>query len=92
MQMSDENFTRFCKHVEVEARHHSIKCNSNAHTEEQTAERDQVIIGTSNNDIHEEALKKTHDLIILRSEGRRWKVEQEMVHKYQVINQQLSTN
>ena len=66
---SDESFARFCNRVEAEARHYSFKCDSPTCTAGHTAIRDQIIIGSSNNDIREEALKKAWNLKLLRFEG-----------------------
>ena len=68
-QLSDESFARYCNRVEAEARHCSFKCDSPTCTAEHTAIRDQIIIGSSNNDIREEALKKAWNLKLLRFEG-----------------------
>ena len=55
--------------MEAEARHCSFKCDSPTCTAEHTAIRDQIIIGSSNNDIRGEALKKAWNLKPLRFEG-----------------------
>ena len=68
-QQSDETFPRFCNRVEAEAKHCNFKCTSAACTSEKVAVRDQVIIGTSDTNIRDEALKQSWDLIQLRQEG-----------------------
>ena len=68
-QQSDETFPRFCNRVEAEAKHCSFKCTSDTCTSENVAVRDQIIIGTSDTDIRDEALKQSWDLKQLRHEG-----------------------
>ena len=68
-QLADETFPRFCNRVEAEAKHCSFNCDSDDCTAEKTAIRDQILIGTSNNDIRDEALKKSWELNELRQEG-----------------------
>ena len=68
-QQHDETFSRFCNRVEAEAKHCHFKCTSDECTAESTAVRDQIIIGTTDNNIRDEALKKSWDLKLLRQEG-----------------------
>ena len=68
-QGPQESFPTFCNRVEREAKHCYFKCNNNECTGEETAIRDQIIIGTSNRDIREEALLRAWDLKALRNEG-----------------------
>ena len=69
IQNKDETFTAFANRVEAEAKHCQLKCAAAACTAENTAIRDQIIIGTSNNAVKEEALLKSWDLATLRKEG-----------------------
>ena len=68
-QFPDENFPRFCNRVEAEAKHCQFKCNDEDCNAEETAIRDQILIGTSNSDIRDEALKQSWGLSELRREG-----------------------
>ena len=70
-QQPDETFPRFCNRVDAEARHCNFKCPSVNCTAESVAIRDQIIIGTNDNSIREEALKQSWDLKDLRQEGMR---------------------
>lgn len=70
-QEETEAFPAFCNRVEKEAKHCNFKCTNAACTAEATATRDQIVIGTSNNKIREEALKESWDLSTLRREGMR---------------------
>ena len=64
IQKDSETFIAFCNRVLLEAEHCNFKC-----TAEDTAVRDQIIIGLESNDICQEALKKPWDLDTLRREG-----------------------
>ena len=68
-QERDESFQAFCNRVDRESRHCYFKCTSKKCTAEETAVRDQIMIGTNNDIIHEEALLKAWDLKSLRVEG-----------------------
>lgn len=68
-QRSNETFPAFCNRVEAEAKMCHFKCTSNDCTAETTAVRDQLIIGTNNIKIREEALMKSWQLKDLRIEG-----------------------
>lgn len=68
-QLADETFPRFCNRVEAEAKHCDFKCDSGNCTAENTAIRDQILIGTNNCDIRDEALKQSWKLSELRQEG-----------------------
>ena len=68
-QLPDESFPRFCNRVEAEAKHCQFKCNDENCSAEETAVRDQILIGTINNDIRDEALKRSWGLKELRQEG-----------------------
>ena len=68
-QHTSETFPAFCNRIDKEAKHCHFKCNSDDCTAENTAVRDQIVIGTHNNSIREEALKKSWDLTTLRTEG-----------------------
>ena len=68
-QREDETLTAFCNRVENEAKHCQFNCDSEVCTAESTAIRDQVVIGTVNNTVREEALLKSWDLKTLRKEG-----------------------
>ena len=70
-QGSDQTFAAFCNHVEKEAKHCSFKCHHADCTASSTAVRDQVLFGTTNNKIREEAFNKSWDLPTLRKEGMR---------------------
>ena len=66
-----ETFIAFCNRVEMEAGHCQFKCDSNACTAQEIAVRDQIVIGTTSDEIREEALKKSWTLATLRTEGMR---------------------
>ena len=68
-QGPEETFTAFCSRVALEAGHCTFKCNNDNCTAEETATRDQIVIGTRYQNIREEALLKSWDLPTLRSEG-----------------------
>ena len=68
-QGPNESFPAFCNRVEKEAKHCNFKCADSNCTSERIAIRDQIIIGTSNVKIREEALKQSWDLKQLRREG-----------------------
>ena len=68
-QIPDESFSRFCNRVESEAKHCQFKCNSENCNAEETAVRDQILIGTNNDEIRQEALKRSWTLSDLRQEG-----------------------
>ena len=69
MQREDEVFIAFCNRVQKEATYCNLKCSSQDCSAEQTAVRDQIVIGTIENSIRQEALKLSWDLTQLRSEG-----------------------
>ena len=68
-QEKNETFTAFCNRVSMEAKHCHFKCDSDTCSAEDTSVRDQIVIGTINDQIREEALKKSWSLEILRKEG-----------------------
>lgn len=68
-QIPDESFSRFCNRVESEAKHCQFKCNNENCNAEETAVRDQILIGTNNDEIRQEALKRSWTLSDLRQEG-----------------------
>lgn len=68
-QPENETFTAFCNRVMKEAKHCNFNCESLTCTAEEIAIRDQIIIGTREQSIREEALKKSWDLKTLRKEG-----------------------
>ena len=68
-QMENETFPGFCNRVQKEANHCTFKCTHPDCTAEEIAVRDQIIIGTKESSIREEALKKSWDLNTLRNEG-----------------------
>ena len=68
-QMQNETFPAFCNRVESEAKMCNFKCENGNCTAEATAVRDQIIIGTNNAKIREEALMKSWKLADLRQEG-----------------------
>ena len=70
-QEKEEAFVAFCNRVEKEAKHCEFKCANADCTAESTAVRDQIVIGTSCDEIREEALKNSWDLVNLRKEGMR---------------------
>ena len=71
VQGKNESFNAFCNRLDHEIKHCQFKCENGNCTAEDTALRDQVIIGTSKDSIREEALKKAWDLQTLRTEGMR---------------------
>ena len=70
-QEKNETFIAYCNRVAKDARHCQFTCDSERCTAEETAIRDQIVIGTINDEIREEALKKSWPLEELRSEGMR---------------------
>ena len=68
-QLPSETFTAFCNRVEKEAKTCSFTCDSEACTAQNTVIRDQIIIGTINTKIQEEALNKSWDLKTLKQKG-----------------------
>ena len=88
-QKQDETFPSFCSRVKKEAKHCNLKCELAECSAETTAIRDQIIIGTDNNTIREEALKKSWDLEILCRDGMKMEsvvrggteISREVVHK-----------
>ena len=68
-QGSDEVFTAFCNRVDKEAKHCSFKCKYDDCSVEQTVIRDQIIIGTHNDKIRQDALKESWDLKTIRANG-----------------------
>ena len=67
--LNSQTFPRFCNRGEAEAKHCNFNCDSDDCTAEKTAIRDQILIGTSNNNIRDEALKQSWELNELRQEG-----------------------
>jgi hypothetical protein len=70
-QQDQESFPAFCNRVEKEARHCRFNCDNENCSAEKIAVRDQIVIGTHNNKIREEALKLSWDLATLRRECMR---------------------
>ncbi len=70
-QEAHESFPTFCNRVYKVAQHCNFKCHNADCTAEDTAIRDQIIIGTTHDKIREEALKNSWDLQQLRKEGMR---------------------
>ena len=68
-QTINEPFPSFCNRVEKEAKSCAFKCRHGDCSAETTAIRDQIVIGTINTKIREEALLKSWDLATLRTEG-----------------------
>ena len=68
-QKDDETFVAFCNRVSKEAKHCQFNCESGGCTAEEIAVRDQVVIGTKETHIRDEALLKGWDLQTLRLEG-----------------------
>ena len=56
-QQDQESFPAFYNRVEKEARHCRFNCDNENCSEEKIEVRDQIVIGTHNNKIREEALK-----------------------------------
>ena len=71
VQERTETFIAFCNRVEKEAKHCELKCESLNCTAQDIAIRDQIVIGTSSDQIREEALKESWGLLELRKEGMR---------------------
>ena len=69
LQEADETLSAFSHRVEKEAKHCGFKCTHADCTAENTAIRDQIVIGMVDNRIREEALMKSWDLPTLRKEG-----------------------
>ena len=69
IQIDGETFIAFCNRVLLESKHCSFKCASDNCTAEDTAIRDEIIIGTKDNDIRHKAVKRSWDLETLRREG-----------------------
>ena len=66
-QGPQETFTAFANRVALEASHCSFKCTHADCSAEQTATRDQIVIGTHYQQIREEALLKSWDLTTLHT-------------------------
>lgn len=64
-----KHFQPFCNRVQKEAKHCNFKCVSPTCTAEEISIRDQIVIGTHENQIRKQALKKSWDLKTLRTEG-----------------------
>ena len=71
VQQVNETFPSFCNRVEQEAKSCSFKCRHADCSAEATAIRDQIVIGTTNCKIREEALLRSWDLSTVRIEGMR---------------------
>ena len=69
----DETFPAFCNRSAKEAKHCYFKCHHSDCDAEETAIRDQIIIGTRNNTVRDDALLKSWNLATLRQE--RMKIE-----------------
>ena len=70
-QGREEAFTAFCNRVDKEAKHCEFKCGHTDCTAEDTAIRDQIIIGLISDKICEEALKNSWNITQLRQQGMR---------------------
>ena len=70
-QEQNETFNAFAIRVEKEAKHCNFKCTSANCTAESVAIRDQIVIGLSNDEIRQEALKHSWDLKDLRKNATR---------------------
>ena len=70
-QQNNESLQTFCNQVYKEAKHCDFKCTSAACTAEDTAVRDQIVIGMKSDDIRQEALKNSWALKDLRTNGMR---------------------
>ena len=68
-QQEEETFHAFCNRVDKESKTCSFKCESPNCNADKIAVRDQVVIGTTNLKIREEALLKSWNLTDLRKEG-----------------------
>ena len=68
-QMPQEAFPAFCNRVVKEAKHCHFKCSHDDCTAEDTAIRDQIVIGTIHTSVRDEALKKSWTLAELKREG-----------------------
>ena len=69
LQKDHETFIAFCNQVALEAKHCRFNCESPQCTAEETAVRDQIIIGLKDNDIHQEALKQVMGPRIFKERG-----------------------
>ena len=69
-QQPRETFNAFCTRVEAEGKNcHFCECTGNDCTAEEYAMRDQIVVGTHNEQIREAAMLKDWDLKTLRSKG-----------------------
>ena len=68
-QGDSETFPAFGNRVEKEASHCSFKCTAADCSAESTAVRDQILIGTINNEIREQELLKSWNLTDLHKRG-----------------------
>ena len=73
-QESSETFIAFYNRVNREAEHCNLKCESDTCTALDTAIRDQILIGTTNEKIREDALKDSWDLTKLRKYGMQFEI------------------
>ena len=71
VQEKNETFIAFCNRVEKEAQHCQFKCIHTDCTAQATSVRDQIIIGIVSDEIRQEALKNSWDLVTLRQNGMR---------------------
>ena len=69
LQKENETFIAFCNRVALQAKHCNFNCESRQCTTEETAVRDQIIIGLKDNEIRQDALKRSWNLESLRKEG-----------------------
>ena len=70
VQKPDETFDDFCHRVRSEAELCDFKCQSDTCTVKETLIRDQILVGTTNESIRGEALRKQWSLEDLLKEGR----------------------
>ena len=68
IQRDGQTFIACCNRVFLEAKHCSFKCASANCPAEDNAMGDQIVIGTKDNDIHQETLKRSWDLKTLKQE------------------------
>ena len=70
-QQSNESLQAFCNRVGKEAIHCELKCQSPDCTAQDTAVRDQIVIGMISDEVRQEALKNSWSLSELRTNGMR---------------------
>ena len=89
-QQDGETFHGFCNRVDKESKTCYFRCENPTCNADKIAVRDQVVIGTTNSKIREEALLKSWELSDLRLEGMR--IESAMRGESEISNENTNVN